>query len=116
MSGLLAVLIFGVAYPLTALVVACLGVFGIAASRADLAEAARQRAKAQWGQSSYEVQYRQTYYRAAVAGRSFAVLAAAAFWPLAIPLWFAWKKGDFVNQALVKRADADQLARKRVAS
>jgi hypothetical protein len=104
MNTMLAVLIFGVGYPLIALAVACAGTFGIAATRTERIEEAKRTQKYPTVVDHDGVWFRYRY-REILWPLVWATIICSLLWPIGIPLWLAWKKGDFINQALVTRAE-----------
>jgi hypothetical protein len=106
-AGLVLALIFGVGYPLVALAVWCIGAFGIAVTMGEVRAAVTDRLKRS---GSYIAELQVRWDTASIMWmRIWLTFAVGALWPIALPLWFAWRKGTFVNDVLDRR-DAAALA------
>lgn len=96
------VLLFGVVYPLVALAVMCVGVFGVAAGMPERHKAAERYDRASIYGSKEGYLFRH------LTGLLALVVLAGALWPVSIPLWLAWRKGSFVADTVEKRQVIDR--------
>lgn len=101
------VLIFGVLYPVMAMITWTAGAFGIAATLPELRDQCRERAEEEWDSALHQSEYAIEYLRTALFWRWTVAIFAGLLWPAAIPLWFGYRKGTFIAESLIRR---DQLA------
>ena len=101
MSVLLVALVFGVGYPIVSLVVWCLGTFAIAASRADVERSVRARNDAnQYPREEWRVRWDTNTIKWYQIWLTF---ACGLLWPIAVPVWLAWRKGRFIDESIERR-------------
>lgn len=80
------------------------GVFGVSATRTERRKAAFEREQELWPEAGYmnypDSRWR---YRVSTGGALVVVFIAGVLWPIGIPLWFAWRKGEFIDRAIAAR-------------
>lgn len=111
-AGLLLTLIFGAFYPAVAVAVWCIGAFSIGTTTSDRKAGALRRAKQRYPSLYRDSTEAVDGYVWATVGVIAIALFAGALWPLAIPLWFAFRKGRLVDRTLIDRdlrAELDQV-------
>jgi hypothetical protein len=104
-------LVSSLTYSAIALLTACAGTFGVAASRMDLLTRADEYGRASWHSRDNQITSARWYaFRHTAAGIVGSVLAGI-IWPLSVPLWLAWRKGSFVANALQAREELKRSIR-----
>lgn len=103
-----------IGYGLLALTTWCAGSFGIAATTSDRHQAAHKRADAEWHGSRYVAEYTKKYAKASLYSLAWLTFAAGFVWPVAIPMYLAYRKGSFIDNAVVERSELVEQ-RERVA-
>lgn len=83
----------------------CAGAFGIGAQRSDRFEAAMSDQMARYGAlgREYLTPHAKSDARMAEVGAWCIALLCGSIWPVAIPLYLAYRKGMQIDDALVKR-------------
>lgn len=84
----------------------CVGVFGMSATKTDRLKKAEELAptRAFFHHTSQAQRTHETYQKL-TQQQLWWTLICATVWPLGIPLYLAWKKGTFVDEAMKKREE-----------